>query len=70
MGMSEATRQNLLQKHIITSGKEHKDIIGSGLGLQLCKSMIQKNNGKFFIESELGKGTKMIVSLSETLSHG
>lgn len=70
IGMSEATRQNLLQKHIITSGKEHKDIIGSGLGLQLCKSMIQKNNGKFFIESELGKGTKMIVSLSETLSHG
>lgn len=70
MGMSEATRQNLLQEHIITSGKEHKDIIGSGLGMQLCKSMIQKNNGKFFIESELGKGTKMIVSLSETLSHG
>lgn len=70
MGMSETTRQNLLKDHIITSEKEHKDIIGSGLGLQLCKSMVQKNNGKFFIESELGKGTKMIVSLSETLPHG
>ncbi|MEP0266639.1 tetratricopeptide repeat-containing sensor histidine kinase [Dokdonia sp.] len=70
MGMSEATRQNLLQENIVTSEKEHKDIIGSGLGLQLCKSMIQKNNGKFFIESVLGKGTKMIVSLSETPSHG
>lgn len=70
LGMNETTRQNLLKDHIITSEKEHKDIIGSGLGLQLCKSMIQKNNGKFFIKSKLGKGTKMIVSLSETLSNG
>ncbi|WP_299767248.1 tetratricopeptide repeat-containing sensor histidine kinase [uncultured Dokdonia sp.] len=65
LGMSEATRQNLLQETIVTSEKENKDIIGSGLGMQLCKSMIKKNNGTFFIESTLGKGTKMIVSLSK-----
>jgi len=67
IGMSESTRQNLLKKEIITVEKENKDIIGSGLGWQLCKSMIEKNNGKFSIESELGKGTKMIISLPKTI---
>jgi hypothetical protein len=28
--------------------------------LQLCKSMIKKNGGKFRIESELGKGQKWL----------
>ncbi|SNR76492.1 tetratricopeptide repeat-containing sensor histidine kinase [Dokdonia pacifica] len=70
IGMSEATRQNLLQETIVTSEKENKDIIGSGLGMQLCKSMIKKNNGNFFIESTLGKGTKMIVSLSKIPPNG
>ncbi len=70
LGMSETTRQNLLQETIVTSEKENKDIIGSGLGMQLCKSMIKKNNGVFFIESTLGKGTKMIVSLSKIAPNG
>jgi len=70
IGMTETTRQNLLQETIVTAEKENKDIIGSGLGMQLCKSMIAKNNGIFSIESTLGKGTKMIVSLSEIDPHG
>jgi signal transduction histidine kinase len=70
IGMSEATRENLLKETIVTSEKENKDIIGSGLGMQLCKSMIKKNNGTFFIESTLGKGTKMIVSLAKIASNG
>ncbi len=70
IGMSEATRQNLLKETIVTSEKENKDIIGSGLGMQLCRSMITKNQGAFFIESTLGKGTKMIVSLPKIAPNG
>ncbi|WP_299210267.1 ATP-binding protein [uncultured Dokdonia sp.] len=70
IGMSEATRQNLLKETIVTSEKENKEIIGSGLGMQLCKSMIKKNHGEFFIESTLGKGTKMIVSLAKIAPNG
>lgn len=66
LGMSEATRLRLLSDSQLLAKKENEDIIGTGLGMQLCKSMIQKNNGKFNIESELGKGTKMIVSLPKT----
>ncbi|MEM6685945.1 MAG: tetratricopeptide repeat-containing sensor histidine kinase [Bacteroidota bacterium] len=66
LGMSEATQQELMKDSLSVVKKENKHIIGTGLGMQLCKSMIQKNQGIFSIESELGKGTKMIVSLRKT----
>ena len=70
LGMSETTRLKLLDDSVLLNKKEHEDIIGTGLGIQLVKSMIEKNNGKFNIESELGNGTKMIVSLPKTNSNG
>jgi hypothetical protein len=30
---------------------------GSGLGLIICQEMVQENNGRIWVESELGKGT-------------
>ncbi|WP_234974707.1 tetratricopeptide repeat-containing sensor histidine kinase [Tenacibaculum agarivorans] len=67
LGMDEETRLRLLRAKVSTvNERKHKNIIGSGLGLQLCKSMIQKNKGEFLIESELGRGTKMIVSLPKS----
>ncbi len=70
LGMDEATRLELLKDTVLLSKKKNEDIIGTGLGLQLCKSIIKKNKGVFSIESELGKGTKMIVYLSKTLPNG
>ena len=70
LGMSESTLKNLLKPSVILSKKENAEIEGTGLGLQLCKSLIQKNHGKLFIKSELGKGTKMIVSLPKTALNG
>ena len=68
LGMSENTRLELLKDTTLLSKKENEEIIGTGLGMQLVKQMIAKNNGTFNIESELGKGTKMIVSLPKTAS--
>ena len=36
---------------------------GTGLGLILCKELIEKNNGLISVESKLGSGSKFTVSL-------
>ncbi len=63
IGIDETTRLKLLTGNTAFHQTESKDFPDTGLGLLLCKAMIAKNKGKFSIESELGKGTKMIVSL-------
>ncbi|RXM46562.1 tetratricopeptide repeat-containing sensor histidine kinase [Flavobacterium sp. YO64] len=66
IGMSQNSIDELLQDTDLLSKKENSEIIGTGLGLQLCKQMIKKNDGTFFIESEINKGTKMIMRLPKT----
>lgn len=36
---------------------------GTGLGLSICKSIIELNHGKIWVESSLNKGTKFIFTL-------
>lgn len=38
---------------------------GSGVGLSICKKIIEKHNGFINVESELGKGSEFIVGLPD-----
>jgi two-component system sensor histidine kinase/response regulator len=44
--------------NIGTAGEE-----GTGLGLVLCKDLVEKNGGKIHIESEVGQGTTFTIRL-------
>jgi len=70
IGMSEKTIKELLQEGELLAKKSNSEIIGTGLGLQLCKQMIKKNSGTLVIESEINKGTKMILSFPKTKTNG
>ena len=59
--------QNDLDK-IFKIDKQHttlgtEDEKGTGLGLIICKELIEKNNGEIWIESEINKGTKFFITL-------
>ncbi len=48
---------------ISTSGTDNEK--GHGLGLQICKSLVEKHNGRIWIESEVGNGTTCNFTISE-----
>ena len=44
-------------------GANPKDVKGTGLGLSICQELIKLHNGDIWAESELGKGSRFIISL-------
>ncbi len=63
IGMRKEDLEKLfkLDKTISTKGTANEE--GTGLGLLLCKEMINQHGGKIWVESELGKGTTFFFTL-------
>jgi signal transduction histidine kinase len=51
----ENLRKIFSNQPITTRGTQNEK--GTGLGLMLCKDFVEKNNGKIWVTSELGKGS-------------
>jgi signal transduction histidine kinase len=70
LGMDEKTIKEILKDDELLAKKSDTETIGTGLGMQLCKQMVKKNGGTIRIESELHKGTKMILTFPKTEQNG
>ena len=57
-GMPEEIRKTIFEP-FVTYGKKH----GTGLGMAIVKKIIDDHHGDINIESQIGKGTKMVISL-------
>lgn len=57
VGMSKSRLERLFEPFFTTKAK------GTGLGLALCLSIVERHGGKIDVESEEGKGTAFIISL-------
>lgn len=66
IGIKKENLNKLFQKglNITTYGTE--DEKGTGLGLVLCKEMVENNNGKIWVESILNEGTSFYFTLPKT----
>lgn len=62
VGISEQAKNNIfdISKQHSTLGTEKER--GTGLGLSLCKEIMEKHNGTISVQSELGKGSTFIIS--------
>lgn len=63
IGIRDEDKEKLfkIDMHLTTEGTEKEE--GSGLGLILCKELVEKNNGEIWVESELGKGSTFFFTL-------
>ena len=62
-GMKEDVMEKIFNKQEIHTTLGTNKEQGTGLGLIVVKDFVEKNNGKLDVNSKLGKGTEVIVSL-------
>lgn len=63
IGMSEIILKKLFSITEKVSEKGTANETGTGLGLILCKELVEKNGGEIWAESQLGKGSKFSFTL-------
>ena len=64
-GISKDLKGNLFKNYVRAKEDINGNISGMGLGLSLTKSLIDLLKGNIKIESEEGKGTKVIINLKQ-----
>jgi signal transduction histidine kinase len=65
IGISPEHIGKLFHKFSRVNAGEAKDIKGAGLGLWICKEIVEAHGGKIWVESEYGKGTTMKFTLNK-----
>ncbi len=65
IGIPQEKVEKLFQKFSRVDTTEAKDIKGAGLGLWICREIVESHGGKIWIESELGKGSTMKFILNK-----
>jgi two-component system phosphate regulon sensor histidine kinase PhoR len=63
VGISKEDQIHIFERFFKVDKSRDRSLGGSGLGLSLCKKIIELHGGQIALESELGKGTKFIVAL-------
>lgn len=63
MGISPPNIEKLFLPHYRVESKETEKIDGFGIGLYLCSEIINRHNGKIWVDSEIGNGSIFNFSL-------
>jgi len=64
IGMEESFAQKLFQKFSQEDESVTRKYGGTGLGMSICKELVEMMGGKIYVESTKDKGTSVIVEIS------
>lgn len=64
IGIAQEDIPHLFQKFYRIDNSDTREIGGTGLGLYLCRRLVESMNGRLWVESETGKGSTFYVELS------
>ena len=59
VGISKEDQIHIFERFFKVDKSRDRSLGGNGLGLSLCKKIIELHSGKITMESELDKGTKI-----------
>lgn len=63
IGIAREDIPHLFQKFYRIDNSDTREIGGTGLGLYLCRRLVESMNGRIWVESEQGKGSMFFVEL-------
>lgn len=64
-GISPAEQRKVFEKFYRSPRLSGKQIPGLGLGLSYVRQIVEAHHGKVSLQSKIGKGTKVIVTLPQ-----
>jgi signal transduction histidine kinase len=63
IGIKEEDQKHIFQRYYRTEDVHERDIPGTGLGLYICKRLIEMQNGEIWFVSEFEKGTTFYFTM-------
>lgn len=68
IGIAQEDLPHLFQKFYRIDNSDTREIGGTGLGLYLCRRLVESMNGRLWVESTFGKGSTFFVQLGRISS--
>jgi signal transduction histidine kinase len=63
LGIPSTERERIFDKFYRLDPEQRRGVGGSGLGLYICRELVERMNGRIEVESEPGKGSRFTVAL-------
>ena len=63
LGIPADERERIFEKFYRLDPQQTQGVGGSGLGLYICRELVERMNGRLRVESEPGKGSRFTVEL-------
>jgi signal transduction histidine kinase len=63
LGIPEAERERIFEKFYRLDPQQTQGVGGSGLGLYICRELVERMDGRLTVDSQVGKGSRFAVEL-------